>query len=354
MRISFIVSSLYLSGGVRVIVEYANRLARRGHMISIVTPRDTVDEIVAGELDPQVTVLETARSWSDIRYDLGKVLLAWQLARAVPDGDVVVATQAPTVVAALIAARILRRGCPFWLYQDSFKMYEDRPVEQWLLINTPRFFDKVLVVSQACQDEIREHSGSDSIVVGEGISHADLFRPRSAARSDEGTRQILFLGDMRPRKGWYDFLAAAHRVYEEIPNLRLLIVSKDECQIESDVPFTFFYRPPRDKLAELYATCNVFVSASWSEAFGLPPLEAMACGAPVILTDSRGVREFAVDGENCLMVPIQDPDSLADAILRVLTDEKLAKRIASNGLQTASRYSWDDAVDKFEQALSDM
>jgi hypothetical protein len=76
MRITFIVSSLRLSGGVRVIVEYANRLAWRGHTINIVTPRDTVDEVIAGELDPQVTVLETVRDWSDTRYDLGKMLLA--------------------------------------------------------------------------------------------------------------------------------------------------------------------------------------------------------------------------------------------------------------------------------------
>ena len=354
MQITFIVSSLYLSGGVRVIVEYANRLTWRGHTISIVTPGGTVDEIIAGELDPQVTVRETVRGWSDTRYDLGKVLLAWQLARAVPDSDVVMATQTPTVVPTLIAARFLCRGCPCWLYQDYLEMFETRPLERWLLSNAPKFVGKVLAVSHACRNEIRERSGAGSIVVGEGISHADLFRPRSTVRSNEGTRQILFLGDMRPRKGWYEFLAAAQQVYKEIPNLRLVIVSKDECQIESDVPFTFFHRPPRDKLAELYATCDVFVSASWYESLGLPPLEAMACGAPVVLTDSRGVREFAANGVNCLMVPIQDPDSLAEAILRVLTDEELATRIAANGLQTASRYSWDEAVDRFERALSDV
>jgi len=351
MRITFIVSSLHLSGGVRVIVEYANRLAWRGHMISIVTPWDTVDEVIADELHPQVTVLETARGWSDTRYDLGKVLLAWQLARAVPDSDVVVATQTPTVVPTLIAARFFRRGCLYWLYQDYLEMFETRPLERWLLISAPKLFDKVLAVSHACRNEIREHSGVDSVVVGEGISHADLFQPRSAARSNEGTRQILFLGDMRPRKGWYDFLAAAHRVYEEIPNLRLLIVSKDECHIEYDVPFTFFYRPPRNKLAELYATCDVFVSASWYESFGLPPLEAMACGAPVVLTDSRGVREFAVDGENCLMVPIRSPDALAKAIVRLLRDKPLAERLAANGPKTAARFSWDAAVNRFERAL---
>lgn len=353
MRISFIVSSLYLSGGVRVIVEYANRLARRGHTVSIVTPEGTVDEIVAGELDPQVTVLETARSWSDIRYDLGKVLLSWQLARAVPDGDVVVATHTPTMIPAWLAARALGKGRLVWLYQDYREMFKERWVEGWLLRHAPPWFDRILVVSEACQQEILNHSGVDSVVVGEGLSRGELFKPGRVRRSDD-TRLVLFLGDTRPRKGLQDFLDAVHLVYQEEPDLKLAIVSKERCQIQSDVPFTFYYRPSDQELAELYANCDVFVSASWYEGFGLPPLEAMACGAPVVLTDSRGVREFATDGENCLMVPIQDPDSLANAILRVLTDEEVATRIAANGLQTASRYSWDDAVDRFELALSDV
>ena len=351
MRITFIVSSLYLSGGVRVIVEYANRLAWRAHTISIVTPRDTVDEVIAGELDPQVTVLETARGWSDTRYDLGKVLLAWQLAQAVPDSEVVVATHTPTTVPAWLAGRILRKGRLAWLYLDYKEMFRGRWVEERLLTLAPRRFDRVLVASQACRQEILDLAGVESVKIGIGLNA--LFCPRQVERDDDA-RLVLFVGDTRPRKGLRDFLQAASLIYRKEPELKLAIVSKDACQIQSEVPFTCYCRPSDEELAALYASCDAFVSASWYEGFGLPPLEAMACEAPVVLADSRGVREFAVDGENCLMVPIQDPDSLADAILRVLTDEKLAKRIASNGLQTASRYSWDDAVDRFERALSDV
>ena len=351
MRISFIVSSLCLSGGVRVIVEYANRLAWRGHTISIVTPGGTVDEVIAGELDSQVKVLETERSWSDTRYDLGKVFLAWQLARAVPDSDVVVATHTPTTVPAWLAGRILSKGRLAWLYQDYKEMFRGRWVEERLLALAPRRFDRILVASQACRQEMLDLAGVKSVMIGIGLN--SLFRPRQVERDDDA-RLILFVGDTRPRKGLRDFLQAASLVYRKEPKLKLAIVSKDACQIQNEVPFTHYCRPSDEELSALYASCDVFVSASWYEGFGLPPLEAMACGAPVVLTDSRGVREFAVDGENCLMVPIRDPSSLAEAILRVLTDEELAARIAANGLQTAWRYSWDDAVDRFERALGDI
>ena len=349
MRIAFVVSSLRLSGGVRVIVEYANRLAWRGHMISIVTPGGMVDEIIAGELDPQVTVLETVRGWSDTRYDLGKVLLAWQLARAVPDSDVVMATHTPTTVPTWLAGRILGKGHLAWLYLDYKEMFRGRWVEERLLMFAPHWFDRILVASQTCRQEILDLAGVESVMIGIGLS--SMFCPRQVER-DDNARMVLFVGDTRPRKGLRDFLRAASLVYQKEPKLKLAIVSKDACHIQSEVPFTCYRRPSDEELAGLYASCDVFVSASWYEGFGLPPLEAMACGAPVVLTDSRGVREFAVNGVNCLMVPIQDPDSLANAILRILTDEELATRIAANGLQTALRYSWDDAVDRFERALS--
>jgi glycosyltransferase involved in cell wall biosynthesis len=351
MRISFIVSSLYLSGGMRVIVEYANRLAWRGHTISIVTPGGTVDEVIAGDLDPQVRVLETVRGWSDTRYDLGKVLLSWQLVRAVPDSDVVVATHTPTTVPAWLAGRILGKGRLAWLYLDYKEMFRGRWVEERLLTFAPHWFNRILVASQACRQEILDLAKVESVMIGIGLS--SMFRPRQVERDDDA-RMVLFVGDARPRKGLRDFLQAASLVYQKEPKLKLAIVSKDTCHIQSEVPFTCCRRPSDKELTALYASCDVFVSASWYEGFGLPPLEAMACGVPVVLTDSRGIREFAVNGENCLMVPIRDPKALADAILRVLTDEELATRIAANGLQTASRYSWDDAVDRFEQALSDV
>jgi glycosyltransferase involved in cell wall biosynthesis len=77
----------------------------------------------------------------------------------------------------------------------------------------------------------------------------------------------------------------------------------------------------------------------------------MACGAPVVLTDSRGVREYARPGENCLLVPIRQPEALAAAILRVLDDQVLRDRLRLEGPSTAARFDWQTAGDRFEAAL---
>ena len=77
----------------------------------------------------------------------------------------------------------------------------------------------------------------------------------------------------------------------------------------------------------------------------------MACGAAVVMTDSRGVKEFAEDGNNCLVVPPRNPEALADAILLLLSKPDLADKLRKNGPITASRFDWERATDRFEAVL---
>jgi glycosyltransferase involved in cell wall biosynthesis len=80
----------------------------------------------------------------------------------------------------------------------------------------------------------------------------------------------------------------------------------------------------------------------------------MASGAPVVMTDSRGVREYALPDVNCLLTPPHNPQALADAIIKVLEDPLLASRLRENGPPTAGKFTWDSAVDRFEAALNQL
>lgn len=352
MRISFVLSSLRLSGGVRVVVEYANRLAKRGYEINLVTPKQTLEPDIERELNAQVTVYQSKIPLRSSQSAGNKLAVAWSLSKAVPPSDIIFSTHTPTIPSAWLAARVWQRTKLFWLYQDYLEMFEGRVIEQKILRWGANWHNKILTVSDWCRQELIEFTQKETITVGEGLSHAALFYPRPRLK-DNPLKTILFLGDMRPRKGLPDFLAAAEILYQNLPELELWIVSKEHCTIETPVPFRYIYRPNRTQLAELYASCDLFVSASWWESFGLPPLEAMACGAPAILTDSRGVREFAQNGENCLMVPPRQPEILASAIRRVLTDADLANQFRRNGPLTAARFGWDEAVDRFEAAIQE-
>ncbi len=101
-------------------------------------------------------------------------------------------------------------------------------------------------------------------------------------------------------------------------------------------------RPSSDDLRALYSSARAFVFPSWIEGFGLPVLEAMACGAPVVSSDRGSIPEVA--GEAALMCDVDDIAGLARLIERVLTDEAEAERLRKAGYERIKLFSWDRAA----------
>jgi glycosyltransferase involved in cell wall biosynthesis len=97
--------------------------------------------------------------------------------------------------------------------------------------------------------------------------------------------------------------------------------------------------PLAEDFAMLLNAASTFVFPSLSEGFGLPPLEAMACGTPVVTSDNSSMPE--VLGDAALRVDAQDAGGLARAIERVLSDDEMRAELTRKGLEQAARYSWE-------------
>jgi glycosyltransferase involved in cell wall biosynthesis len=106
----------------------------------------------------------------------------------------------------------------------------------------------------------------------------------------------------------------------------------------------------RSELRRHYHEADVFVfPTNWEEPFGLVPLEAMACGTPVVATGRGGSGEFLVDGINCLRFPAEDAPSLAEQIRRLAVDAALRRRLVTAGSQTAAQLTVDRLADVLEE-----
>jgi glycosyltransferase involved in cell wall biosynthesis len=243
---------------------------------------------------------------------------------------------------------------------DYAEMFVGRLLQGVVYRVAPSWFRTILCLSGSTAVELRNkrvfRPSGRVTVVGLGLSDRDALYPGDFEARDP--REVLFLGDSRPRKGLEDLLAAMSRVGEQVEGARLTIASREDLRHLSEraetYELSYIPSPNVDALAQLYRSCGAFVSASWAEGFGLPPLEAMACGAPVVVTDSRGVREFARHEVNCLLVPPRDPCALAEAIVRLLLDRGTAGRLGAQGVVTASEYQWETALDRFEGVLREM
>jgi len=105
----------------------------------------------------------------------------------------------------------------------------------------------------------------------------------------------------------------------------------------------------RPELPARYRAADVLLfPVRWEEPFGLVPIEAMACGTPVIATGLGGSAEFLSDGENCLVVPPNDPAGLAAAVTRLAGDEALRGHLVESGRPLADELTTDHLADTFE------
>jgi glycosyltransferase involved in cell wall biosynthesis len=102
----------------------------------------------------------------------------------------------------------------------------------------------------------------------------------------------------------------------------------------------------KEEVAQLMAAADVFVLPSKTESFGLVLLEASAAGVPVVCSNSGGVPEVFQDGFNALLYPAGDDNAMAKAILRLIQDKELAKRISANARENAGRFTWEMAAER--------
>jgi glycosyltransferase involved in cell wall biosynthesis len=164
---------------------------------------------------------------------------------------------------------------------------------------------------------------------------------------------ILFIGALTKRKNVPRLIEAYYRLVQEAQiEHQLVLVGEtlflsDEIfetirrlQLEDRVVLTG--RKTHAELPWLYSGADVYVLPTLSEGFGMTPLEAMACGAPVVASNITSVPEVCGDG--AVLVDPTDTDAIADAILRCLIDQDFRKALIQRGRANARRYSWDETA----------
>lgn len=182
--------------------------------------------------------------------------------------------------------------------------------------------------------------------VGEAANGADLVR----ALGVEPGRYLITVGRLEPRKNHLN-LVRAHALMAE-PRPPLLIVGQRDCEhnearaevdkLGLQASVKFLEHVSDAELPALMRHAGVFAYPSFAEGFGMPVLEAMASGVAVVTSNTTALAEIA--GDAALAVDPNDPEAIAGAIGRLLSDEALRRRLAAAGLEVAARHRWDTAA----------
>jgi glycosyltransferase involved in cell wall biosynthesis len=352
MRISFVLSHAGLAGGVRVVAIYARLLQARGHEVTAISTRyrwpgrrrqaiSTLRRLARRAVGrPEPSHFNDVPVEHRVLDDNGPIADAH-----VPDGDVVVATWWET--APWVAALSPSKGAKAYFMQDYGAPGQELEdvVASWAL---PLH---IITISRWLADLVIEHRGDVPVsLVPNGV---DLPLFNAPPRGKRPRPTVGFVYRESWAKGADIVLEAYCRARRSAPELRLITYGPMRPTDAKALPggMTFLHRPPDQKLAGIYASCDAWLFASRREGFGLPILEAMACRTPVIATPAGAAPELLADGGGVL-INGEDPADMARAIEHIVAlGEDEWRTMSERAHATAARHTWNDAADRFEAAL---
>ena len=331
--ITYLMEYMNLCGGVKITLEHVNRLFEWGYRVNVVTHR----------LKPD---------WFPLRVELIRVPLRDRLVNYIPPSDVVIATYWDHAQEALQygqAVPVLFDQGNLYLFEKDLSSRRSRWYDARFQAMADEVYGlplRILVVSEVTRELFRQNYGREPYVIPNAVEQR-FFYPEARSQSDEFPK-ILIVAPDGPGwefKGVRNIFEALRKVREKGLQFDVVWVSQNQRQ-DFSFPCTFVHRPTQEQLGDIYRKCDIYVHGSYYESFPLPPLEAMTCGVAVVAAANAGVRGYARDGYNSLLVPPGNPERMAEAIERLLVDKELKHRLVEGGLETARGYRWDSIIDR--------
>lgn len=317
-------SSAHRTGGVIVLYELANGLARRGNEVHFVHGPLTehrithLDELPAFEFDGRVRhhVVDTLEDPS------------------LPRGDVVLVPSAPE-----------RLGLPVGIVQ-GFRMF----TEEWERAAFCTSSPVVCVARWLVDVGLGFGVPSEQLwYVPLGMDH-EIFTLRTPL--DRREYDVVLLFHPHREKGFPVGLRAIEEARRRVPGLRALVFGMRKPPGPLPDWVDFLEAPDHRTLAvNGYNQSRILVQPSFHEGFGYTAVESMACGCALVTTDNGGSRDYALPGETAWVVPPGDVDGLATGIEALLRDDALRTRLATRGSEYARRFDWDSSAELLEAHL---
>jgi len=341
---------------VRNILTELSRLDHTTEYVVLCRPEDRETGAVLGANFRMVT--ETARNYSVSEQFRIPLVLARERVKLVHEPHYVLppAIRCRSVVTIHDCIHLM-----FPQYLPSSLAYAYAKASMW---SATRQADRVLTVSETSKRDILRffdipaakvaviyNAIDERFLAGADTTRMDLTRQRYQLDHPF----VLYVGNIKPHKNverLVDAFAIARRGGPD--NLKLIIIGDElskypalrqtvhRHQLDKHVRFLGFQ--PQETLAAFYRLARAFVFPSLYEGFGLPPLEAMACGTPVVTSNVSSLPEVA--GDAALLVDPYDAEAIADGIVRAVTDETLRTDLIARGLARAHEFSWQHSVSK--------
>jgi glycosyltransferase involved in cell wall biosynthesis len=352
MRITFVLPTVNMTGGIRVVAIYAKALAEKGHDVALVSPaprpisfRQKIKSFLSGKGWPAESgKMESHLDGLNLNH---KQLDNWRAPKDVdvPDADVIVATWWET--AEWVVNLSARKGAKVYFIQH-YEIHPYLPVDRCKA--TYRLPMHKIVIARWLKNIMEnEYEDSQMDLVPNSVDHSLFF---ASDRGKQLVPTVGFLYSKSSYKGVDVTLQVIALLRQRFPDLRVISFGSAKPDWDNENGIEFSYSPPQESLRGLYAQCDLWITASRAEGYNLPAMEAMACRTPVLSTKTGWPEEAVVTGKNGALVEVDDVNALFENAVSILSlpDEEW-RAISRNAYETVKDSSWALSAGMFENAL---
>jgi glycosyltransferase involved in cell wall biosynthesis len=353
MKITFVLPMFTVNGGNKVVSIYADKLARLGHEITVVSAikkvtlkqqvkslikerrfhKPSIDSSLFDNL-PNVKLL--------IRHVNGNGLINAQI----PDADIIIATWWETVY--FIENLSISKGKAFYLIQGH-EIFPYLPVE--LVKETYKKNIELITVSSWLKNTIYNDYSRTSTLITNGV---DIETFLQKIRNKSTKLRVGLLYTSVAIKNCNRAIYAFNKAKALLPDIKLIgFGTKNYEDALAANPFDEFYlNPQQSDIPSIYSSVDVWLFSSDSEGFGLPILEAMASGTPVIATPAGAAGDLLCDGGGVLLKEFSEEEMAREIINMNTLSNDAWLTLSNEAREIAERHSWDESAKKLEEILN--
>lgn len=341
MKINIVVPSTVLGGGIKVIFQYANFWAERGHDVVVYVPM--LAFAINRRFNLKTSIANTFKrgtkvKWMDCKFKV-------RLTPAIKDpfirnADIVIATAWFT--APHVNQLSSKKGKKVYFIQG----YEIWNQDESMVNATYQMPMNRVVITNALRKTLKDKLGVDSTVIYNGHCSEEFFHGEKIIKHP---KTVMMLWNSAWFKGGVQGIDILRKMKDKY-DIRVILFSSEH---KPEVPesFEFYQLPLRKKLMELYQLTDIYLFPSNDESWGLPVIEAMANKCAVVGMNTGCLYDLCSHGEQALIAEQNNYEQLEAYLESIINDEKLLKRLQLNGFNFSEQFNWEKQFIKFEEYL---
>lgn len=340
MKVCFVVPHLKIAGGIRVVLTYTRELSQKHQVTILVVENSRWQRWLKNTLPFKIDWFGPLPGVKVVFVKISDIALSLSYLKP----EVVVADSWPMAKA---LGSITGSFKKFHLIQHDERLYHGDPE---VVTKTYTLPITKIVVASWLQEMLTKEFNQSSILLLNSIDR-DIFKPNPPVKLDDGLVRVLILDHPYKWKGTEEGVNLVQSLKLKYPHLRLIGFGSRHKDPKYNYD-EYYFSPQQEDLAKIYSRADIYLCPSWDEGFGLPSLEAMACGTAVVTYDNGGSRDFAKDGETALVAGRQDYGELKAKLEQLISDKELRQKIAQNGLSLVNSWpTWSEQALKLEKIL---